>query len=108
MKPSEIIQALAADLVQYPFGAIRLEERTTRVQAFIVNWMLDHNVSIKDDQSPKDKIIIEVSGGVVQSIDDIPQDVVVEVHDYDVEGEDETELETDAHGDNYRCGVWEN
>jgi hypothetical protein len=36
-----------------------------------------------------DRIIVTVSGGVVQDVRGIPANCIVEVHDYDVDGVDE-------------------
>ena len=38
-------------------------------------------------------IIITVQGGVVQSVENIPAGIVVEVRDFDTEGCDSTDLE---------------
>lgn len=51
------------------------------------------------------RIIVEVSGGVVQNIIK-PDNVSVHVHDYDVDGTDDLDLETDENGDKYFLGVW--
>ena len=50
-------------------------------------------------------IIVEVSGGVVQAVK-IPAElqelgIQVAVHDYDVDGEDESRLDSDGQGDGF-------
>jgi len=55
----------------------------------------------------KKKIVISVEGGVVQSIDGIPEDVVVVVRDFDVDGVDEADLTKDGRGDACVESAWE-
>lgn len=52
----------------------------------------------------KRKVVIEVRGGVVDVVE-LPDDVDVEVRDYDCDGYEETRVEEDANGD--RCVVIE-
>lgn len=52
------------------------------------------------------EIVIVVEGGVVQEIYGIPQDVVVRVKDYDVEGQDNATLEHDRDGEAFFEAVW--
>lgn len=48
----------------------------------------------------KDKeIIIRVEGGLIQSIENIPNDVTIRVWDYDTDGVDESLTEFDDHGE---------
>lgn len=54
----------------------------------------------------KKSVTVTVEGGLVQHVQ-VPEGVVVVVHDYDVEGVDEADLETDGNGDKYVKGVWE-
>lgn len=49
------------------------------------------------------RIMVTVEGGVIQSIDGVPDGVVVEVHDYDTDGADEGLLDTDEQGRTYIC-----
>lgn len=56
---------------------------------------------------PKHIILITVEGGVIQDISDIPPNVVVQIHDYDVEGIEEDKLRPDARGDLYYPMYWE-
>lgn len=51
-------------------------------------------------------IKIVVDGGVVQSVDGIPDEVEVHVWDYDVEGRDITQLNKDADGILYSLTEW--
>lgn len=48
------------------------------------------------------KVIIRVSGGIADVVD-MPEDVVVEIRDYDIEGccHSEELLKTDKDGDHY-------
>lgn len=57
-------------------------------------------------EPPSAPIIIEVRGGGVQDVRDIPKGVVVEVQDYDVLGEDYDALETNEDGDFYAKSIW--
>jgi hypothetical protein len=52
------------------------------------------------------RIVIIVEGGVVQDVFGIPKGYGLEVHDYDVEGCDEGDLETNDDGDKFYRGVW--
>lgn len=58
------------------------------------------------------KIInVTVEGGVIQDISNIPNDISIEVHDYDCDEEDCDEndpVETDTDGNVYWKSVWEN
>ncbi len=47
------------------------------------------------------QIVVTVLGGVVQSVEGVPHGYELVVHDYDVEGCDESELPIDANGDHY-------
>jgi hypothetical protein len=40
------------------------------------------------------KVIIDVEGGIIQSIKNIPPGIIIEVRDYDVEGADTEEIKT--------------
>ena len=58
------------------------------------------------------KIIVQVEGGVIQDILGIPDDVIVEVHDWDVdEGDHDIEvfgpLLEDEDGNKYIKTLWE-
>lgn len=58
-----------------------------------------------------EKIIIIVVGGVIQNVLDIPQDVEVEVRDYDTDQREEGDhggdvICKDKAGDFYREGLW--
>ena len=55
----------------------------------------------------KKKIVITLEGGLIQWIEGIPDGMVIEVRDYDVEGADESELETGENGDLYYESIWE-
>lgn len=55
----------------------------------------------------KKKIVVIVGGGVIQEINNVPVDVVVEVHDYDTDGSEPEREETDADGNNYLKSEWE-
>lgn len=56
----------------------------------------------------KQKIIITVEGGLIQWIKHIPEDIQIEVRDYDTDEEaDDKNVFTDADGDNYFKGIWE-
>lgn len=50
-------------------------------------------------------ITVIVSGGVVQSVEGIPEGVVVHVHDYDVDGGQN--LQRDSEGYSYCLSSWE-
>jgi len=51
-------------------------------------------------------IVVTVEGGVVQNVDNVPPGVTVEVHDYDLQGDEDTRVETDADGNRYRLGTY--
>jgi hypothetical protein len=51
-------------------------------------------------------VVVTVEGGVVQNVDNVPPGVTVEVHDYDLQGDEETGLATDADGNRYRLGTY--
>lgn len=46
-------------------------------------------------------IVITIEGGAVQNVLDVPPGVSVHIHDYDTDGCDEKDLETDGSGDQY-------
>lgn len=52
-------------------------------------------------------ITICVSGGVVQSVDGVPRGVTVRIEDYDVDGCDESKLETGSDGGLCSVGSYE-
>lgn len=56
----------------------------------------------------KHRILITVLGGVVQSIDNIPDDTIIEVRDYDNEDTDiaEGRLIEDKQGKFYALALW--
>jgi len=56
----------------------------------------------------KPRVIVFVSGGVIQDMT-IPPGIVVEVHDYDVEGIDDQECDvrTDDDGNRFVHTEWE-
>jgi len=61
----------------------------------------------------KKKITVIVEGGVIQEILDIPDDITIEVHDYDVDTEPDEEDEfnntvEDENGDYYWKSEWSN
>jgi hypothetical protein len=58
------------------------------------------------EKASETTIIVTVEGGVVQSVDGIPAGVTVEVWDFDVEGCDEEDLETNGDGDHFSCAVY--
>jgi hypothetical protein len=55
----------------------------------------------------RNKIIVTVVGGVVQHVSGIPDNFVVEVHDYDVDSEAK-KLNIDSDGEMYLCDIWKN
>lgn len=58
----------------------------------------------------KKRIIVIISGGVVQGFDNIPEDVEIEVRDYDVQDEDENseyhDIFRDDEGNLYERDIW--
>ncbi len=60
-----------------------------------------------DQPSVGNRIVVVVEGGMVQNVLDIPSGYCLEVHDYDVEGSGERDLETDDDGDVFFRGVWQ-
>jgi hypothetical protein len=52
-----------------------------------------------------DRIVVVVSGGVVQDVLGVPPGIVVELHDYDTDGTDES-LGIDEEGYPYFFGEW--
>ena len=57
----------------------------------------DNEPSQPDDNT----IVIEVSGGLVSEVYNVPSGYSYEIHDYDVEGAEEGELHEDKNGDEY-------
>ncbi len=55
----------------------------------------------------KKSIVITMDGGLIQEIEGIPQDVVIVVRDYDVEGVDEDDLTKDENGNECFESIWE-
>lgn len=54
-------------------------------------------------------VLITVEGGVIQSIDNIPRDVVIEVRDFDVDDAGDPHVRRSPEsGDLYRESIWEN
>lgn len=56
----------------------------------------------------KHKILITVDGGIIQDICDIPDNIEIEVHDYDCDEyeTDDNNVETDENGDEYWKSIW--
>ena len=52
-------------------------------------------------------IRLTMEGGIIQSIDGIPEGIRVRVMDFDVEGVGENELKTAQSGDKYYETIWE-
>jgi hypothetical protein len=54
------------------------------------------------------RIIVTVEGGLVQGIQGIEPGTIVEVHDYDGDGDDpeDPDIFKDKDGDIYRRGIW--
>ena len=55
----------------------------------------------------KKSIVITMEGGLIQEIEGIPQDVVLVVRDYDMEGAGDDELTLDENGDACFESIWE-
>jgi hypothetical protein len=53
------------------------------------------------------RIVVVVEGGVVQDVFGVPKGYGLEVHDYDVEGCNESDLDTNDDGDKFFRGVWQ-
>jgi len=51
-------------------------------------------------------IVVTVQGGAAQGVENVPPGVTVEVHDYDLQGDEETGIETDADGNRYRLDTY--
>lgn len=54
----------------------------------------------------KKKIIIVMEGGIIQDISCIPEDVIIEVRDFDIDGIDPARLEQ-MHGCDCTIATWE-
>lgn len=52
-------------------------------------------------------IIVELNGGLIQDVSGLPKGWNIVVRDYDVEGADEDDLETDEDGEYYSESWWE-
>ncbi len=62
--------------------------------------------ALRDDAAPDLQIVrITMEGGVIQDME-VPCGIQVIVHDYDVEGVEVAELQTDENGDVYIEGNW--
>lgn len=59
---------------------------------------------MQNQLNPKLRVIVRIKGGAVQDVQS-PQGVIVEVHDYDIEGT-LAHLYTDEDGDQYMKGIW--
>lgn len=53
----------------------------------------------------KQRIVIELEGGVIHDIRGLPEDVILEIRDFDTEGYDESEIVHDKDGNNYHLYV---
>lgn len=62
----------------------------------------------KEIKMNKKIITITVEGGVIQSIDDIPEDIEVHVKDFDCDSEpgEESNIQRNEDGDCYWFSVW--
>ncbi len=54
----------------------------------------------------KKKIRITMEGGVIHDIEYIPEGVVVEIWDFDVDGIDEVDISTNSAGEQYYKSVY--
>ncbi len=52
-------------------------------------------------------ITVTVEGGIVQGVQNVPEDVAVAIHDYDTDGSEEPGLRTATDGDAYTEAVYE-
>jgi hypothetical protein len=52
------------------------------------------------------EIIIRVEGGVIQSIENIPNDMLVRVYDYDIEGTNQGDWSVDENGDHCNMSTY--
>jgi len=52
-------------------------------------------------------VVVTVEGGVVQDVTGIPPSVTVEVHDYDIEGDEDLDVKKDADGNGYWLHTYE-
>lgn len=53
-------------------------------------------------------IIINVKGGVVQSVHNVPVGVEVQVNDFDIDGVEDKMLSTLKNGEKCLVGLWDN
>lgn len=62
---------------------------------------------MKKDDTIKEqhKIIITVDGGLIQDIENIPPGIQVEIHDFDTEGADDSEI-TMINNDEAVTSIW--
>lgn len=54
----------------------------------------------------KHKITITMEGGLIQDISGIPESVVIEVMDFDVEGCEPESLKENEHGEKFTLTEW--
>jgi hypothetical protein len=60
-----------------------------------------------DNVTPKSPIIITIQGGCIYAVDNVPSDKIVEVHDYDIEGEtSDDNLKIDSDGNQYILSIY--
>ena len=78
-----------------------------KAECLTCNWLAEAAENLKKLAAPK-TITVTVSGGVVQDVSGIPAGTSVHVHDYDTDGQDETNCKTDDGGDIYFLGKWQN
>ena len=73
---------------------------------------LEEQLYIEEKQKLDNKIIIDVDGGLIQDIHNIPDGVEIEVRDYDTDGETsedgDEDIFEDDNGYSYFLGVWKN
>jgi len=55
----------------------------------------------------KQRIIITMEGGIIQNISGIPEDVLIEVHDFDTDSYEGDSLHTNDQGEEFILMEWE-
>lgn len=66
----------------------------------------EYSVCPSESMTDVAKIIIAVEGGIIQDMSGIPKGVEIEVRDYDIEGENENDLDTNADGNQHTTSIW--
>lgn len=89
-----------------------ISESGTACGLWVQSWLYvpidDETETIEDDTEPipKRRITVVMEGGIIQSIEGIPDDVMIEVWDYDVDGAEADAITALENGDECILSEW--